>query len=229
MRTLIVDDHATFADAMRWLLAGCGEALEDCVSCTSGERALDLASADPFDMVLLDWNLGAGLSGVPLIKALKARLPATPVVVVSAESTPYTIRAAIDAGASGFVPKEAPSELLTDAMQLARHGGVYLPVAALQAAALPIAPPPADTAAALPRSICEAFPGLTPRHADVLSLVVRGLSNKEVARELGISDGTVKQHLSTIYRELGVDNRTKAVMLLAQRRVPGVLNHRPSA
>lgn len=212
MRTLIVDDHALFSEGLRLLLTA-STPIDDVTCCTSGEEALRLATQTPFDLVLLDWNLGRSLSGAALIEALRAALPSARLVVVSGESAAAHVREAIDAGAVGFVPKESSSALLIDALRVTAHGGIYLPLAALQpSAAAPVAPSGL-------RTIADAFPQLTAREAQVLGRVARGLSNKQIARELDIADGTVKQHLNAIYQELDVHNRTEAVYLLAKSGV----------
>lgn len=225
MKTLIVDDHPLFSEGLRLLLSA-STPIEDIVCCEDGAEALDLAARDAFDLVLLDWNLGASAGGEALVSELKAVLPQARIVIVSGESNPSLIRRAIESGAVGFVPKESSSALLIDALTLTAHGGIYLPLAVLSAdPPAPVAhlpPPPAAAPAngrgAL-RSIAEAFPQLTPRHVDVLSCLVRGMANKQIARVLDISDGTVKQHLNTIFRELGVLNRTETVYLLARSGV----------
>jgi two-component system nitrate/nitrite response regulator NarL len=216
MRTLIVDDHALFSEGLRLLLTA-STPIGDVTCCTSGEEALRLAAERPFDLVLLDWNLGRALHGAALIEQLRAVLPGARLVVVSGESSAAHVRAAIDAGAVGFVPKESPSALLVDALTITAHGGIYLPLAALQADqnAPPATPPPASGL----RGIAEAYPELTAREVEVLERVARGLANKQIARELDIAEGTVKQHLNAIYQELAVHNRTEAVYLLAKSGV----------
>lgn len=213
MRTLIVDDHALFSEGLRLLLTA-STPLADVTCCTSGEDALRLAAQTPFELVLLDWNLGRALAGATLIEQLRTALPRARLVVVSGESSAAHVRAAIDAGAVGFVPKESSSALLIDALTITAHGGIYLPRAVL-ASQQELAP----VAASGLRTIAAAFPQLTPREAEVLSHAARGLSNKQIARELDISDGTVKQHLNAVFQSLAVHNRTEAVYLLAKSGV----------
>lgn len=217
MRTLIVDDHPLFCEGLRLLLYG-STSIREIVCCGSGAAAIALASQKPFELVLLDWNLGSGLSGAALLHALKGTLPEGRIVIVSGESDAALIRLAIENGAVGFVPKESSPSLLIDALSITSHGGIYLPVGVLAVSKDVPAPPPAGSgkAASRLRSIGESFPKLTRRHADVLALLMRGMSNKQIARDLDISDGTVKQHLNTIFRELDVQNRTEAVYLLAK-------------
>jgi len=224
MRALIVDDHQLVASGMRLLLAE-WIPVENVMTCADGDEALRLVAAQAFELVLLDWNLGGGAdaAGAPLIRQLCA-LSSAKIVVVSADTREQTVRDAIDAGAVGFVFKNAEPRLLTDVLKILRHGGIYLPQPTLAggpgaaAARSAVAPGPPRAHVGL-REIGDAFPGLTPRHAEVLARLVRGMSNKRIARELDIADGTVKQHLVAIFREMGVDNRTEAVYALARQGV----------
>ncbi len=220
MRILIVDDHALFAEGLSLLLGTRGS--HDIVVCQSGTAALDLAAAESdgpgFELVLLDWNLGGGITGEPLVIALKASLPNARVVIVSGENGATVVRRAIESGAAGFVPKESSPALLIDALTLTAHGGVYLPLEVLS----DTMPSKSFAGQQLPQPlqrIADAFPQLTARHVDVIDRLARGMSNKQIARALDISDGTVKQHLNAIFRELDVTSRTEAVYLMAKRGV----------
>lgn len=221
MRVLIVDDHSMFCDGLKLLLKTLGVA-SHVAACTRADQAIALATDEPWDLILLDWNMGEGrASGGELIGQFMALQPQTRVVVISAESSACRVRAAIDAGAVGFVPKEASAELLIDAISVTSHGGIYLPATVLDAA-----PNGADTPAATHppesgsgSSMQQAYPGLTPRQADVLVCAVKGQSNKLIARSLHISEGTVKQHLNAVYRELGVATRTEAIYRLASQGI----------
>ena len=235
MRTLIVDDHLLFSAGLRLLLQATGSLGEvDCAA--SGTQALQQAARIPYDLVLLDWHLGREPSGVTLIGQLHEVLPQARVVIVSGEAHPDLVRRAIDAGAVGFVPKESSPEAMIQALDIVARGGISLPEAALaaHAARLPEAPfssrafaSDALSSEASARSgsgavlteIGAAFPDLTTRHVQVLGHIVRGLSNKEIARELDIAEGTVKQHAYAIFRELGLQNRTEAVYLPARMGV----------
>jgi len=226
MRTLIIDDHLLFSAGLQLLLGDTpGVGAVDCVA--SGAEALQRAANVPYELVLLDWHLGREPSGAALIAQLREALPQAHVVIVSGEVHPDLVRQAIEAGAVGFVPKESSPAAMIQALQVVANGGISLPSAALAAdtsrwldsASAPT--PPAGrrgTGAELP-DIGAAFPQLTLRHVEVLGRIVRGLSNKEIARELGIADGTVKQHANAIFRELGLQNRTEAVYLLARMGV----------
>lgn len=221
MRVLIVDDHSMFCDGLKLLLKTLGVASQ-VASCTRAEQAISIAKEIPWDLILLDWNMGAGAAtGGELIGHFKAIRPQARVVVISADSSAQRVREAVDAGAVGFVPKEASAELLIDAISITSHGGIYLPATLLDASSSDVSmkarshPQLADARLTLH----QAYPGLTPRQSDVLVCAVKGQSNKLIARELDISDGTVKQHLNAVYRELGVSTRTEAIYLLARQGI----------
>ena len=215
MRTLIVDDHLLFSAGLQ-LLLGATEGVGEVDCAASGSEALQRAAAVPYDLVLLDWHLGREPSGVALVAQLREALPQTRVVIVSGDVHPDLVRRAIESGAVGFVPKEFSPDAMIRALRTVAHGGICLPSAALAAA--PGEAARAGTGAEL-TEIGAAFPQLTARHVEVLARIVRGLSNKEIARDLGIADGTVKQHANAIFRELGLQNRTEAVYLLARMGV----------
>lgn len=221
MRVLIVDDHSMFCDGLKLLLKTLGVA-SHVAACTRADQAISLVKDEPWDLILLDWNMGEGrASGGELIGQFMALQPQTRVVVISAESSAQRVREAIDVGAVGFVPKEASAELLIDAISITSHGGIYLPATVLDEApswrdAAANSPLPASGSSP---SLQQAYPGLTPRQADVLVCAVKGQSNKLIARALGISDGTVKQHLNAVYRELGVATRTEAIYRLARQGI----------
>jgi DNA-binding NarL/FixJ family response regulator len=194
-RVLIADDHPLYSDALRAVVpqacpgADIDEAAsqEEVLSAVAGERA--------FDLVLLDLNL-PGAIGLSCLNALRRIAPTTPIVVVSAVGDPKIMQDVIMSGASAFIPKSAPSQVLINALKVILAGGTYMPtgiVAALR------------NADGDPR-----HSELTLRQRRVLELLSTGLSNKRIARELEISEITVKAHVSAIFRKLGVTNRMQA-------------------
>lgn len=211
MRVLVVDDHALFREGLRLLLLSMPSI--ECQVAGSAEEGLVLAQEKHFDVILLDWHMD-GLSGEAAIARFREVAEEARLVVVSAEKNASLVRTAIDAGAVGFLPKESSPEVLQQALEKITGGGVYLPSALLSYS---------DRAgiggAEGPREISDAFPGLTQRQGDVLAAMLRGLPNKLIARQLGISDATVKTHLSAIFRELGVQSRTEAVYVAARQGV----------
>jgi DNA-binding NarL/FixJ family response regulator len=206
MKILLVDDHPLLRGGMRFLLGSLDTEFEmdEASNCS---QALERVAGRSYDLVLLDLNM-PGLNGLDALAAMRDAAPGTPLVVLSAESDPGVIRAAIEGGAMGFIPKSSTSEVLIQALRLVLAQGVYLPALVLEAK--PTAPAPA---ARQPGP--TALPGLTPRQMEVLRCVIRGMQNKAIARELELSEGTVKAHLSAVYQALGAHSRTEAVYAAA--------------
>jgi len=161
---------------------------------------------EPFDLILLDLNM-PGAHGIEGLDTIKDAFPACPVVVVSGEEEADVIRSAVTRGAAGFVPKTARPEVMLGALQLILAGGVYLPPQVL------------GPARDLPGSHHEPkslLGTLTERQLEVLRKALKGAPNKVIARELDISEGTVKSHLSAAFRALDVRNRTEALYSAAK-------------
>jgi DNA-binding NarL/FixJ family response regulator len=207
MNVLLIDDHALFREGLKFLLRSLDAALEvdDASDCAKG---VERASARSYDLVLLDLKM-PGVAGMDALAALREAIPAAPLVVLSGEDNPAVVRTAIERGAMGFIPKSSTPEVLIQALRLVLAHGVYLPPAVLDAARAP-----ASVSLADPGEVV--LPGLTPRQMDVLRCVIQGKSNKVIARELDVSEGTVKAHLSSVLRALDARNRTEAVYAAAK-------------
>lgn len=203
MRILLIDDHILFRDGLKYLLADLDSAPEflEAGNCREG---LDLAAGA--DIVLLDLKL-PDMHGLEALVAMREAAAAASVVVLSSEDDPGTIRAAIDAGAAGFIPKSSTQDVLIAALRLVLAGGSYLPPHLLDGT-----PAAATTAGPAPS---EALANLSDRQREVLMCAVQGKANKVIARDLDISEATVKAHLSASFRALGVSNRTEAVFAVA--------------
>ena len=214
MRVLVIDDHALFREGLRLLLQSLDRAVEVQMTSTI-EEATRIVREGQFDLILMDWYL-EGVSGADGLAALREASPHARIVVLSGEKSASLIRSVVDLGAVGFIPKDISPERLMLALQTIAGGGIYLPAAVLSGVEHTAHPPSSSNAL---RDITMAFPGLTQRQGEVLTATLRGLPNKLIARELGISDGTVKTHLSVIYRELGVQCRTEAVYVAARHGV----------
>lgn len=208
MRILVVDDHPLMADAIKLaLLQLAGATRVD--SAGNLERAFVLAAEVPEpDLVLLDLGLPE-CDGLESLARFREQLPQLPVVVVSGASDAASILGALDLGAMGYILKTSPKDVLLNAVRLVVSGGIYVPAEALKAgeggAAAPAGarPPGATTAEQI---------GLSARQADVLGLLLKGLSNKLIARKLDIAENTVKIHVSAVLRALGVSTRTQALI-----------------
>ncbi len=209
VKILLIDDHALFREGLKFLLRSLDSALDvhEAGNCT---QALAHAAEHQYDLVLLDLNM-PGVAGLDALAALLQALPDSPLVVLSGEDKPDVVRAAIERGAMGFIPKSSTPEVMIHALRLVLARGVYLPVTVLDSVA------PADgTPAADPTAAKRVLAGLTPRQLDVLRFVIQGKPNKVIARELDISEGTVKSHLSSVFHALGTRSRTEAVFTVAK-------------
>ena len=219
MRVLVCDDHALFREGLRLLLQRLDGSM-DVTLAGSCEKGVTDVTHIPYDLVLMDWHMD-GLSGAQALLAFREAAPFARVVVLSGDRSADLVRSVVDLGAVGFIPKDASPEVLMLALRTVASGAVYLPETVLSGnghgeggnEGLWNAQP------AAPRDVRQAFPSLTERQADVLRSALRGLPNKLIARELGISDGTVKTHLSAIFRELDVQSRTEAVYVAAKHGV----------
>ena len=233
MRMLIVDDHELIQNALRLTLreldAKCEvEAAKDFAA------ASQLIDASPaFDLVLLDLGL-PGMHGLTALVEMRSRYPALPVVVVSGQTDRESVIQAINLGAMGYIPKTTPGEAIVSALRTIVFGGVYLPAEILRTA------PPATTdertrsgpsigaqsAAARMARLHGGKPnfGLTNAQMAVLRLLLRGLPNKLICRQLNLAESTVKSHLKSIYAALDVGTRTQAVIAASELGI-GVGTH----
>ena len=211
MNILLVDDHALLRGGMKFLLRSLDADLE-LDEASDGDRALEMVAKRRYDLLLLDLKM-PGLSGMDALTALHTAVPDTPLVVLSAEDDPGVVRAAIEGGAMGFIPKSSTPEVLIQALRLVLARGVYLPSTALEATQRIPATEPATAQA---DSAENPLPDLTQRQMEVLRCVIKGKSNKAIARELEVSEGTVKAHLSAVFQALGARNRTEVVYAAAK-------------
>jgi DNA-binding NarL/FixJ family response regulator len=199
VRALVADDHPLVRDALARTLAELEPGV-DVVTAGDFDAALAAVQGGTLDLALVDWQM-PGMDGLHGLQRLRAAMPTLPIVVASGHDDAATIRAALGAGAAGFIPKSEQPAVLMQALRLVRAGGVYVPARLLDAAAqAPAAPAPPSTG------------DLTARQLDVLDRLLRGEPNKLIARELGLTEGTVKIHIAAILRTLQVRNRTEAVV-----------------
>ena len=245
MKVLLIDDHPLILQALQAVIEGLGEGIA-VVGVSTAQMARDtLSTDDDFDLTLLDLSLGED-DGFALLAELRLAYPAVPVVVVSASERASDVIRAIDLGAMGFVPKRSSNTALVEALRMVMSGGLYVPPMML---GLDLSGPRAEAAAAAGKpgaqpllgpdvkadpqqriSPMEAV-GLTPRQSEVLGLLLKGLPNKLIARELNLSVETVKDHVAAVLRALGVSSRTQAVLAVSQmtQGQGGYVARRPGA
>ena len=208
IRILLVDDHPVVRAGLRAMLTEF-EGISVAAEAADGDAALRELKrlhtlGDPVDVVLMDLQMGAGMDGVTATAQIRLLEPAPPVLILTTYDTDADILAAVEAGASGYMLKDAPPEQIRQAVLAAAAGQTAL------------AP---KIAALLMNRIANPAPALTPREIQLLELLATGLSNRAIAKKTFISEATVKTHLVHIYGKLGVDNRTAAISAATQRRI----------
>ncbi|MBF0093522.1 MAG: response regulator transcription factor [Alphaproteobacteria bacterium] len=196
MRLLIADDHALFRGGLRLQLAQFDPDAQILEAGTFPEMLEISRRERPLDLAIVD----LGMPGMPWREALPALGRAAPearVVVLSGSDSPSNVREALALGAAGFIPKTDEAHIMIAALKLVMSGGTYVPSAALTDGGgdghHPAGP-------------------VTHRQKDVLQLLAKGLSNKEIAYRLQLTEGTVKLHVAAVLRSLGATNRTQAVL-----------------
>jgi DNA-binding NarL/FixJ family response regulator len=196
LKILVVDDHALIREGLRLVLRGLDDAVE-VYEAANGARAFDIARQQPdLDLVLLDYHL-PDYTGLQALEVFGRQHPSLPVVMLSGSVNPRLMHEVMARGASAFVTKSGMSEELLSVIRIVLAGGVHMPLAAPDSYGGPTEP--------------QLLP-LTPRQEEVLHLLLDGYTNKEMGRMLGVSEETVKNHVSSILRTFGVATRTQAVV-----------------
>jgi DNA-binding NarL/FixJ family response regulator len=177
-----------------------------------------LVEAEPdADLLLLDLNM-PGAQGFSALVHLRALHPQLPIVMVSAREEPTVMRRALDHGAMGFIPKSADAATLGEAITRVLDGDRWAPAAAHAAPA----------ASADEHDAAQRLQGLTPQQFRVLQMLGEGLLNKQIGYELGVSEATIKAHMTAILRKLGASNRTQAVLIAGRLALdPGAIKPQP--
>lgn len=211
MVVLIADDHALFRYGISLALESLYGKDVTILQASNAEETRRVAheTAD-LDLILLDLMM-PGLNGIADLKRFIETLPKVPVVIVSGSRQRSTIRAAIEAGARGYVLKSSNGEILKHVLPLVLSGELYVPASAVANEEQGVefeGASPLDEAG----DFNPDFKSLTPRETQVLKLLTLGYSNKEIARSLGMLEGTVKVHVKSIMKKLGVNNRTQAAI-----------------
>jgi DNA-binding NarL/FixJ family response regulator len=202
---VIADDHPLFRDALRQALVGVVASARIDEAGSFEELTALLDQDSDVDLVLLDLTM-PGISGFSGLIYLRAQFPAIPVVIVSASDDSGTIRQSLDFGASGFIPKRFGVDTLRDAITKVLGGDVWVPA-------------DTDLSSATDPDLMrlrDRLVTLTPQQVRVLMMLSEGLLNKQIAYELGVSEATIKAHVSAILQKLGVESRTQAVIAAAK-------------
>ncbi len=200
-RLVIADDHPLFRGALREALHGLLAAAEIAEAGTLDEVAELLDRNAEVDLILLDLAM-PGVRGFSGLMYLRAQYPSAPVIVVSANDDPAAIRRCMEFGASGFIPKTVGIDAMRTAISRVLKGGVWTP-------------PDVDLSTGSDAETAELMARmatLTPQQVRVLMTLSEGLLNKQIAFQLGVSEATVKAHVSAILQKLGVESRTQAVI-----------------
>ncbi|MFC3716048.1 response regulator [Luteimonas soli] len=214
---LIADDHPLFREALRGAVQ---RVLPDARlrEAEDVDALYALVDAEPdADLLLLDLNM-PGAQGFSALVHLRALHPELPIVMVSAREEPAVMRRALDHGAMGFIPKSADAATLGEAITRVLDGDRWAPAAANAAPA----------ASADEHDAAQRLQGLTPQQFRVLQMLGEGLLNKQIAYELGVSEATIKAHMTAILRKLGASNRTQAVLIAGRLALdPGAVKPQP--
>ncbi|GAA5315678.1 MAG: response regulator transcription factor [Candidatus Pelagadaptatus aseana] len=208
---IIADDHPLFRMALKGTLESQFDqpCLVEAEDFSSLQKKLE--STDDIHLILLDLHM-PGAEGFSALVFLVAQYPSIPVMIVSGHEEPEIMRRAIDHGASGYLPKSAPVETMSEALHTVLEGGIWLPEGT-----------PETVVSEEELNVADALANLTPQQFRVATMVSQGLLNKQIAYELNVTETTIKAHMTEIFRKLGVHSRTQAAVALSQLAVnPGV-------
>ena len=203
MQVLIADDHKLVRDGIVPMLALLDSGVDILEASTLDEALTCVSRASKLKLVLLDLVM-PGMNSFSGLNTMISQCPGVPVVVLSGYSSRDHIITAMRHGASGFIPKTVSGSTLVSALRLILNGEKYLPSSCLLDA-------PEHTTSKSSYAANEQIASLTGREVEVLTLTVRGLTNRDIAKNLGIREITVKVHLRNVYRKIGVRNRAQAV------------------
>jgi DNA-binding NarL/FixJ family response regulator len=211
VRILFADDHQIVRDGLKPYLERLADDVEVIEAASLDEAIAVPPGATPFDLVLLD----LGMPGMDIAQGLTramAHFTGTPVVIISGHQEHQYVKAALDGGASGFIPKTTSGKSMINALRLVLDGEIYLPPSLLQASPTP----DADVLGSQVMSEDNPLSRLSPRELEILRFLIDGNTNKEIARALELQEITVKVHLRNAYRKIGANNRADAVRIAFQ-------------
>lgn len=205
IKLLVADDHPLFREALRGVLRKRWPEAQIFEADNADDLYALAGVQQDADLLLLDLSM-PGAHGFSALVHLRAVQPQLPIIVISAREEPTIMRRALEHGAAGFIPKSLEPAQIGEAVACVLDGGTWAPEAAAQAQAI-------DSEEA---RIAARVRELTPQQFRVLTLLGSGQLNKQIAWQLGVSEATIKAHMTEILRKLGVGNRTQAVLLVAR-------------
>jgi DNA-binding NarL/FixJ family response regulator len=215
MKVLIADDHGLYRAGLGFLLKD-RLGVDEVIEVGSLDEALDVLALHPgIDLALFDLSM-PGMAGPNSLGAVKAAYPASNIAVISGGEDRENVLKSISAGLSGYIPKSLSDDEIAKALEMMLRGYIFVPTFMATTAEAPLPPRRTDRATPMHPAPLEE---LTPRQRDVLHYIVQGRSNKEIARELDIAEGTVKIHLAALFVHFGAHNRTELAT-----RAQGLLN-----
>ncbi len=201
LRVIVADDHPLFSEAIAEQIENSlSGARCECVDTLDG--AIARLEAGEVDMLVLDWDM-PGMEGLPSIRTLRERFPSVPMVILSGFINSIALDDILACGVHGLVPKSMSGKAITSAISVVLNGGTYMPARSSSA----------NSTDPRQNGNAKTTSGLTAREIEVLHCLSEGLTNKEIARRLGLQEVTVKMHTSRLFGKLGVRNRVQAVSL----------------
>lgn len=225
MKILIADDHELFLKGLEFILQ---ENLQN-VELTTAQSYTDifaiLENDTNFDLIITDLAM-PGANWLAAINKIHSSLPETPIIIISAVFDKEILQQTLDIGVAGYIPKTSSNSLIVSAINLVLAGGVYIPHELLYSTkSTPVSAEkqkeyisPLKTLEKLVTNTTDIHPkGLTERQIDIVKCIAEGLSNKQIAYKLNLTEGTVKVHITVILKVLNVKNRTSAVIEAAKR------------
>ena len=216
MKFLVADDHELFLKGLEFILHEHLPEVDLVFAKNYTELFAEIDKNKDFDLILTDLAM-PGAAWNDAIAKIHATLPETPIIILSAVFDKEIVHQTIEQGAAGYIPKTSPNAVILSAVNLVLNGGVYIPPELLSDSlrnefdVLKQVENFDDT-----KNADEKINTLTPRQIDVLELIAKGLSNKQIAFELGLTEGTVKLYVTAILKSLNVYNRTGAVVEAAR-------------
>ena len=211
MKILMIDDHPLMCEAVASVLSALDSRNTIEFAATLKTACQILAKTFDFDLVLLDLGL-SDAQDMEGLKIIKTRFPESTVVVMSADRQPSVILETLNLGAAGYIPKTSGRQVLVNALRLVASGSVYVPAEAVAHADAQVNARANAVGRNNDGSVEVSQLGLTTRQGEVLKLILRGMPNKLICRQLDLAEGTVKVHVSAVLKSLGASNRTQAVV-----------------